>query len=150
MAFLPTFRPERTMSSLSTLLNDFFNDPFFSMSNRDISGRMWPSMDIVEEKDEFLIRADIPGVDKNNIDISISGDVLTISGDKKEESKKEEEGGYYSHLERAYGSFSRSFTLPDYVDKESINATFKNGVLELSLKKTSRPQPQAKKIEVKG
>ncbi|MBD3320351.1 MAG: Hsp20 family protein [Chitinivibrionales bacterium] len=149
MALLPTIlRRERSMPTLSDMMSDFFSDPFFSMSNRDITGRMWPSMDIVEGKDTYTIRADIPGVDRKDIDISVSGDILTIKGEKKEESKADE--GAYSHLERSYGSFSRSFTLPDNVDRDNVDASFKNGVLELTLTKTSQTAPESKKIEVKG
>ena len=148
MALLPSLlRRDVGVPTFGSMLNDFFSDPFFSMSNRDISGRIWPDMDIVEEKDKYFIRADIPGVEKKDIDISVSGDVLTISGQKKEDSNVKE--GTYRHLERCYGAFSRSFTLPDYVDRETIDASFKNGVLELSLKKSGEHQPSAKRIEVK-
>ncbi|MBD3421065.1 MAG: Hsp20 family protein [Chitinivibrionales bacterium] len=148
MALLPSLRRrDRALPSVSSMFSDFFNDPFFAMSNRDISGAMWPSIDIVEEKNNYIIRADVPGVDKKDIDVSVLGDVLIIKGEKREESKQSEEG--YNHLERAYGSFQRSFTLPDYVDKDNVDAKFKNGVLELSLKKNGEPQPSAKRVEIK-
>ncbi len=149
MALIPSIlRRERSLPTLGSMLSDFFNDPFFSMPNRDISGRMWPDMDIIESDDRYFIRADVPGVEIKDIDISVSGEVLTISGQKKEEMNVKE--GSYRHLERSYGSFSRSFTLPENVDRENIEASCRNGVLELTLKKAGEPRPSAKRIEVKS
>ncbi|MBD3317976.1 MAG: Hsp20 family protein, partial [Chitinivibrionales bacterium] len=137
MAFLPSTRRENPLTSFRNMLDEFFGEPFF-MSDREISGKMWPRVDITEEKERFLVRADLPGISKDDINVSIEGDTLTISGEKKEEHKREE--GTYSHLERSYGSFQRSFSLPEYVDKENVDAKYKNGVLELSLVKTGEPK----------
>jgi HSP20 family protein len=85
---------------------------------------------------------------KDEIIVAIEGNTLTISGEKKEEHKREE-GNYY-HFERTYGSFQRSFSLPDFVDKDKVDATYNNGVLELTLRKTGEQKRQGKKIEIKG
>jgi len=129
------------------MLDEFFSEPFF-MGDRDISRSMWPRVDITEENERFLVHADLPGMNKEDIDVSIEGDTLTISGEKREQKKKEE--GAYSHLERAYGSFQRSFSLPENVDKEKVDAQYTSGVLELSLPKTAEEKKMGKKIEVKG
>jgi HSP20 family protein len=119
----------------------------FNTARRDISGTMWPDIDLVEQDGSYVIRADIPGIDKEQIDISVTGDVLTIKGEKSED-VSEHKGGY-RHFERKYGLFSRSLALPENVDKEAIDATFTNGVLELVLKKTEAPQRETKKIEIR-
>lgn len=148
MALLPTRRSTSPISTFRSMLDDFFSEPFFSMHDRDITGTVWPRIDITEEDKDYVIRADMPGMDKKDIDVSVEGDTLTISGEKKEESKTSEGG--YQHMERSYGSFSRSFALPDYVDKENVDASLKSGVLELRLKKTGEPKRNGKKIEVKS
>jgi HSP20 family protein len=145
---LPQIRREGPLAELRSAIDDFLSEPFFRMGDREITGQMWLRIDAIEEKDHFAIKADLPGVDKNDLNISIEGDVLTISGEKKEELRKEEHG--YSHYERSYGSFSRSFTLPENVDKEHVQAHFDNGVLELHLKKTGELKQQARQIEIEG
>jgi HSP20 family protein len=147
MALLPSLRSESPLAAFRNMLDEFFNEPFF-MSDREITGRVWPRVDIAEEKDRYIVRADLPGMRKDEISIAIEGDTLTISGEKKEEHKREE-GNYY-HLERTYGSFQRSFSLPGFVDKEKVDASYNNGVLELTLRKTGEQKKPGKKIEIKG
>ena len=147
MALVPSIRSESPLATFRTMFDEFFNEPFL-LSDREITGRVWPRVDITEEKNRFIIRADLPGMTKSDITIAIQGDTLTISGEKKEEHKREE-GNYY-HLERAYGSFQRSFSLPDYVDRENVDAKYNDGVLELVLKKTGESKKLGKQIEIKG
>ena len=103
-----------------------------------------PAVDIKEEKDKFVIHADIPGVKPEDIDISMENGVLTIKGEKKTEAKTEKEG--YKRVERTYGSFYRRFSLPDSANSDAISAVSKNGVLELTIPKKDIVQP--KKISV--
>jgi HSP20 family protein len=138
---------ERPLTAMRSLLEDFFNEPFFSMSDRNVSGRMWPKVDIVEEKKQFCIKADLPGMKREDIKVEIEGTTLSLSGEKKEE--KQEQEGAYGHFERSYGAFQRTFTLPENVDPNSIDAVYKNGVLEVSLKKTGEIRSKTKEIEVK-
>lgn len=147
MALPPSKRPQSPLATFGSMLDEFFGQPFFR-SDREIGGQLWPRVDITEEKERFLVRADLPGLSKDDINVAIEGDTLTISGEKKEEHKREE--GAYSHLERSYGSFQRSFTLPENVDKEKVNANYKNGVLELSLTKSGEPKKRARQIEIEG
>ena len=135
-----------TPTTLSSWLEDFFNDGFYSHSGREITNTSWPRVDITEEENEYKIKADLPGLEKKDISISVEEGVLSIEGEKKAELEKKEKDRYY-HFERSYGKFRRAFSLPEYVDEKSINANLKNGVLEVSLKKTEPPKP--KKIEVK-
>jgi HSP20 family protein len=118
---------------------DLFDRPFTREN-------LWtPAVDIEEDEKHYLVTMDLPGLDKKEVDIKLNGDVLTVSGEKKNEVK--EEGKNYHRLERFYGKFQRSFRLNNDVNREQIEATFKNGVLRLSLPKTEKAQP--KQIEVK-
>ena len=139
-------RYRRPSYTLSNLLNDYFNDDFFR-SSREISRTNWPLVDIVENEDNFVLKADVPGLDKKDIKISVEDNVLSISGEKKQE-KKDKQKGRYNFYERSYGSFQRSFALPENIDEKSINANLKNGLLELTLKKVEKPKPKAIEIKV--
>jgi HSP20 family protein len=105
-----------------------------------------PNVDIKETPNEFLIEADLPGFAEEDVDVSVTGNQLTLTGKRKFEEKKENE--QYISFERSYGSFTRSFTLPDHIDSEKIAAELKDGVLKLNLPK--RPELKARKIELKG
>lgn len=102
-----------------------------------------PSVDVFEEKDEIIIKAELPGMVKDDVNVNITENTLTISGEKKKEEKVEKKD--YYHLERSYGSFSRSLRLPADVQSEKAKATFRDGVLEIRAPKTE----EAKKKEVK-
>ncbi|WP_078120078.1 Hsp20/alpha crystallin family protein [Thiosocius teredinicola] len=99
-----------------------------------------PAVDIREEKDAFVIVADIPGVDPKDIEVHMDNGVLTIKGEKETEKKDEKEG--YKRVERSYGSFYRRFSLPDTADPESIDAKSANGVLEVRIAKQEKVQPR--------
>ena len=146
---LPSLREENPLLSFRRVFSDFFNDPFFS-SSKDLTttNTFWPRVDINDEKERVCVRAELPGLNKDDINVTIDNDILTISGEKKID-RKSETGGY-NHYERSYGAFERSFRLPDYVNKDKVDANFKNGVLELSLLKTGEQKPKAKQIEIKS
>ncbi len=103
-----------------------------------------PAVDIVEEKDRFLLRADVPGVEPTDIEVSMDAGVLSVSGERKTESVSEHDG--YRRVERASGRFLRRFTLPDTADADGITAASSNGILEVSIPK--RPEIQARRITV--
>ena len=105
-----------------------------------------PAFEVKETKDAFLFKADVPGVKEQDLDISLTGNRLTISG-KREEEKQEQTDTYYSY-ERSYGGFSRAFTLPEGTDGEHVNADLKAGVLTIAVPKTPNAQP--KKISIKA
>lgn len=104
-----------------------------------------PAFEVKESGDAYLFKADLPGIREEDLDISLTGNRLTVSG-KREEEKREEDERYYAY-ERSYGSFSRSFTLPEGVDPEHAEADLTSGVLTVSVPK--RPEVKPKKIEVK-
>ncbi len=138
-------RFERPVSSLSTLFDDFFGSNAFESVDRQVTGTSWPKVDIEESDAGYMIHADLPGLDKDAVKITIENGTLLIEGEKKAESRREKDR--YYHLERSYGKFSRSFALPDEVDSQKISASMKNGVLELTLPKSEQAKP--KSIEVK-
>ena len=124
-------------------LTGFFNELMPSMMKEH--GEMMPAFDISEADDHFVVKADLPGIDPKNLDISLTGNVLTIRGEKKEE--REEKNERYYTLERQFGSFSRSFMLPADVKEEGIGASYKDGVLRVNIPKSERAKQ--KKIPVK-
>lgn len=103
-----------------------------------------PEFDVKETKDAYVFKADLPGVKEEDVDISITGQQLSISGEREEE--KREEGERYFAYERSHGSFSRSFTVPEGVDAEHVNAEMKDGVLTLVVPK--KPEVQARRIKL--
>ncbi|MGC8719420.1 MAG: Hsp20/alpha crystallin family protein [Thermodesulforhabdaceae bacterium] len=104
-----------------------------------------PAFDVSETDEHIIVKADLPGVDVKDIDISIVGNVLTVKGEKKQE--KEEKNESYHRIERSYGSFSRSISLPAEVNPEAVEAVYKDGVLKLTIPKAEKSKP--KKIEIK-
>ncbi|MGA7594271.1 MAG: Hsp20/alpha crystallin family protein [Gallionella sp.] len=105
-----------------------------------------PSVDITETDAAYLIQGEIPGVNKEDVRINIEDGLLTISGERKQE--KEEKNRKFHRIERAYGSFMRSFRLPDNIDEEAVKAEFKDGMLNVSLPKTTQPRNKTIKVSV--
>ena len=110
------------------------------------TGDWSPRVDIVETDKAFVIKAEIPEVKKEDVKVTIDAGVLTIRGERKQE--KEEKGRKFHRVERYYGSFTRSFTLPDNVDETKISALFKDGVLNLQIQKTEEAKPKSIEIKV--
>jgi HSP20 family protein len=105
-----------------------------------------PMVDIAETDEEFLIKAEIPEVKKEDVKVSIENGVLAIRGERKQE--KEEQGKRYHRVERYYGSFLRTFTVPDNVEESRVKAEFKDGVLNLHLPKSEKAKPKAIDVKV--
>lgn len=120
-------------------------EPFFS---REASFAIAPAVDVVEKDKAYEITAELPGMDQKDIEVKLANGTLTIKGEKKEE-KEEKDKGYYLS-ERRYGSFQRTFYVPEGVDADKIEASFNKGVLTLILPKTGEAQKAPKKIEVKA
>ena len=106
-----------------------------------------PRVDIVETEKEFTIKAEIPDVKKEEVKITVDNGVLSIHGERKKE--KEEKGKKFHRVERYYGSFTRSFTLPDNVDETKIEASFKDGMLNLQIPKSKKSNPKAIEVKIK-
>ncbi len=150
---LVKFTPARDLSNIDKKMRKFFEDfdtPFFTdwgWKNFNNSNVFTPRVDVTEDNDNLYVSAELPGVDKKEVKVSVVGDVLTISGEKKTE-QRDEKKNYY-RIERSYGSFSRSFALPAEISVDKINAEFKDGVLHVTLPKTEEAKIVEKQIEVK-
>ncbi len=127
------------------LFDNFFRS-FDLQAFESGKGAFSPRIDVVDKEKEITIKAELPGMDEKDIDVSLSRGILTVKGEKKEE--KEDRGRDYYRMERSYGSFSRSIQIPAEVDESGIRATFKKGVLEISLPKTAKAVEETKKITV--
>ena len=111
------------------------------------AGDWAPRVDIAETDNEFIIKAEIPGVKKEDVKVTVDSGVLSIRGERKQE--KEEKDKKFHRVERYYGSFTRSFTMPDNVDETKIEASFKDGMLNLRIPKTEAAKPKAIEVKVK-
>ncbi|MEX0732322.1 MAG: Hsp20/alpha crystallin family protein [Aquisalimonadaceae bacterium] len=142
------YEPWSLLNQLSNEMNTLF-DPRTAPAGdgTTMATSDWvPAVDISEEKDRYLIQADVPGVDPKNIDISMENGILTIKGERS--SKQEVENNGYKRVERIYGSFYRRFSLPDTADPEKVSASSHNGVLEITIPKQEKVQPR--RITVQG
>ncbi|MBV8990618.1 MAG: Hsp20/alpha crystallin family protein [Solirubrobacterales bacterium] len=140
------WEPVRELNSIQGEMNRLFNTYFDTPHGGPGNGRRWiPAMDLVESGDEFVLRADLPGLSEGDVNIELEDNVLTISGERKTE-HEERKGGYY-RVERSSGKFSRSLSLPEGVDPEGVNASFENGVLEVRIPKPEQRKPH--KVAIK-
>jgi HSP20 family protein len=148
MAIVPVRR--ETSPNYITRLRDEMDDliqSFFSGADKPLwPGGRWPAVDVAETDEEFIVKAEVPGCKPEDIDISVHGSTLTISGEKKQE-KEEKTKGYY-HAERSYGQFQRHLNLGSDVNPGKIDAVCKNGVLTITLAKSEKSKPT--KIKVKS
>ena len=119
-------------------------DDFFRVPARNTQGtrEFYPSVDIKEDDNQIVLTSDLPGIDQKDIKVTVEDGTLTLSGERKFEKSTDEEN--FHRVERSFGSFQRSFSLPETVDEDKIVANYKNGVLELMLPKT---KPETKKIK---
>lgn len=145
---LVRWRPMRDMlpfqREMARMFNEFFGEP---TAVSDVFERDWvPAVDIFEKDDEVNLVAELPGLSKEDVDISIENGTLTLSGEKKRESEVEDDN--YHRIERAYGRFQRSFSLPAAIDPKKVKAVFKDGVLTINLGKKEEAKPKKIEIEV--
>jgi HSP20 family protein len=124
-----------------------FEDAFSRFVSEPQGNRPWsPAVDIYETENELVLKADLPEVELGDIDVRVENQTLTISGERKFERKDSDKG--YHRIERSYGTFQRSFAVPNTFDTEKIGASFKNGVLTVSLPKKEAAKPRQIKVEV--
>jgi HSP20 family protein len=145
---LVRWEPVRELNTIQGEINRLFNS-FFDTPVSEGAGRRWlPAMDLVEADDHYVLRADLPGLGEDDVKIEVEGNILTVSGERKAEHEQRGEG--YHRLERSYGSFTRSLTLPEGVDPETVQASFERGVLEVRIPKPEQKQPRRVSISVGG
>ncbi len=142
------WRPTRNLESVQDEVNrvfeSFFNAPM-RRRGEDVGG-WYPDVDVVESKDNIEVQVDLPGMEKDDIKVSVEDSVLTIKGERK--AMKEEKEKNYHQIERTYGTFTRSFSLPTSVEGEKIKANYKNGVLKIDLPKAEAVKPKEIPIDV--
>jgi HSP20 family protein len=133
-------------NEMNRLFNTFFDQPNPTGRNGG-SGRRWiPAMDLVEAGDQYVLRADLPGLSDDDVNVQLEDNVLTISGERKAEHEAQQEG--YFRLERAFGGFARSLTLPEGVDPDGVQAHFDRGVLEIRIPKPEQKKPRQVQISL--
>ncbi len=142
------WEPLRELGSLQNEMNRLFNTVFDTPApgNGGTLRRWVPAMDLVESVDHFVLRADLPGMSEEDIKIEFEDGTLTVSGERRAEHEEREEG--YYRVERAFGAFSRSLTLPKGIDAEGVTANFDRGVLEVRIPKPEERKPR--RIEIAG
>jgi HSP20 family protein len=143
MMNLVKWNPRREMPTLQNRLNRFFDDPFLRTGRMDEDanpGQWNPAVDLYEKDDHFVIKAELPGIGKEDIKVDLKDRVLTLSGERIYDNEVKEEN--YYRKERSYGKFQRAFALPADVDSDKITAEFKDGVLRVEV-----PKPEDKKAK---
>ena len=142
--------PFQDLISLQERMNRLFEQTLDrSQGEREgmVAGTWAPAVDIYETPDSIVLQAELPGLSKDDIDIQVRDNVLTLKGDRR--SEKEVKEGNYLRVERAYGGFQRAFTLPAAVQADKVRAVFKDGVLDVSIPKAEEAKPKQIKIDVK-
>ena len=141
--------PSRELEEMSDRLNRMFSRQALPQANGKetmVEPDWVPSVDVSETDGDYQIKAEIPDVKREDVKVTLEDGVLTIQGERKHE--QEETGKKYHRVERSYGRFVRSFTLPDLVDEEKVKAEFKDGVLNLQLPKSEKAKPKAIEVTV--
>ncbi len=145
------FEPFRDLLSIQDRMNHLFDGAFRGVArgaeDEGLTSGSWaPAVDIFEQEDRIVLKAELPGLDPKDVDIRVENNTLTLRGERRVENEVKQED--YRRVERSYGTFSRSFTLPSVVDLEHIKAEFQNGVLNLTLPKKAEAKPRQISINV--
>src|SRR5713226_3485015 len=146
MRTLTRWEPFRGATSLQDQVNRLFNDVLERRGDESSLSAWAPAVDIYETEHDLVVKADLPDVDPKDLDIRVENNILTIRGERKFEKKVDENN--YLRVERAYGSFTRSFSLANTVNAEAIKADYQNGVLTLSIPKREEAKPKQIKVNV--
>jgi len=146
MSTIARLEPIRGISTLQDQFNRLFNESFRNHSEESALTTWAPAVDIYETPNELVVKADLPDVNEKDIDVRVENNLLTIRGERKFEKSVSEEN--FLRVERTYGAFSRSFSLPNTVNAEAIGAEYKNGVLTVTLPKREESKPRQVKVTV--
>ena len=144
--YLAKYDPFREVRGLQDEVNRLFSNAFPRGGEEMTNGNWFPKVDIFENSDHLVLEAELPGMNRDDFELSFENNTLTLKGERKFEKKSE--GDNYHRVERSYGTFTRSFTLPATITAEGASAEFNNGVLRVSLPK--REETKARKIEITG
>ena len=148
--FVPFRSPLADVAVLQNRLNSIFSD--FARPEGETEtlamGSFVPPVDIYEDQHSLVLKLEVPGIQQENLDVRLENQTLTVKGERKFEKEEKEEN--FHRIERRYGSFTRSFTLPQTVDTAAVKATYENGVLQISLAKKEAAKPKQVKVEIGG
>ncbi|MCL4558109.1 MAG: Hsp20/alpha crystallin family protein [Deltaproteobacteria bacterium] len=149
MATITRWDPFKDLTTIQERINRLFDENIGKVRFPDIelaTGSWSPAVDIFETKDNVVLKAELPGLEKKDFSIEVKDNLLILKGERKCEKETKEEN--YYRMERAYGSFTRSFNLPTAVDKDRVKAKFKDGVLEVTIPKTESAKPKQISVDV--
>jgi len=147
MTTISRWEPFRGLSTLHDQVNRLFNETVLRGQGEDSALTTWaPAVDIYETENELVVKADLPDVAEKDIDVRVENNLLTIRGERKFEKSVSEDN--YLRVERSYGAFSRSFSLPNTVNAEAIHAEYKNGVLTVNMPKREESKPRQVKVSI--
>jgi HSP20 family protein len=148
MTLLTRWEPIRELASLQDRLNRIFNDSFSPVTSQESlsAGSFVPPVDVYEDEQGISLKMEVPGIEEKDIDVRLENNLLTVRGERKLESETKEEN--YHRIERRYGSFTRSFTLPNTVNPEEVKAGYSKGVLTIKLGKRVEARPKQIKVDV--
>ncbi len=155
MTTLTRWDPFRELTSLQDRVNRLFQDAWSPATGAAVTrggeesllgGSFVPPVDVYEDEHQIMLKMEVPGIDQKDIDIQVENNILTIHGERKLEKEEKEEN--FQRVERRYGSFTRSFTLPHTVDPEKINADYENGILKIGLAKREEAKPKQIKVNI--
>src|SRR5271165_2045439 len=147
MTVLTRWDPFRDLSALQNRMNRLFEEQYGGGREESLTtGAFVPPVDIYEDEHSVQLKLEVPGIDEKDLDVKVENNTLTITGERKFEKEEKEEN--FRRVERRYGSFTRSFTLPNTVNTEDINASYDNGVLNIKLAKRAEAKPKQIKVSV--
>ena len=150
MTLLTRWDPFRELNTLQDRMNRLFQESFGPLAPRSeealMSGAFVPPVDVYEDEQSVTLKVEVPGIDQKDIDIQLENNVLTVRGERKFEKEEKEEN--FQRVERRYGSFTRSFTLPNTIDTENVNADYDNGVLKIKMAKRAEAKPKQIKVNI--
>ena len=148
MTVLTRFEPFRELSTLQDRINRAFRESYTGAGHDEslTTSSFAPAVDVYEDEHKVTLKIEVPGIDEKDIDVQIENNVLTVHGERKIEKEEKEEN--YRRVERQYGSFTRTFTLPQTVDTESVSATYDKGVLKIALPKKAEAKPKQIKVNI--
>jgi HSP20 family protein len=147
MTVLTRFEPFREFVTLQDRINRVFRDSYKDSEDESLTTSSFaPAVDVYEDEHNVTLKIEVPGIDEKDIDVRLENNTLTVHGERKIEKEEKEEN--YRRVERQYGSFTRTFTLPTTVDSEKVSATYDKGVLKIALPKKAEAKPKQIKVNV--
>lgn len=146
MTFITRWEPLREFSTLQERMNRLFQQTYGTNDETLGTSSFAPAVDVYEDEHNFTLKIEVPGIDEKDLNVHVENNVLTVHGERKFENEEKEEN--YRRIERQYGSFTRTFTLPNTVDSEKVSANYDKGVLKVQIAKKAEAKPKQIKVSV--